>query len=385
VIDKKCGFETQLVHAGEPPQVDRSVTLPIFQTSTFRYEGEGNYHDIRYQRLNNNPNQLAVSDKLAVIEGAEKGVSMASGMAAISTTLLALVGAGGELLSQEDLYGGSRYFFDGQFKDFGRTTQYFSLDCVDKLAEKITPKTRAIYMESISNPTMRVADLVKVARLANDRGILAIIDNTLCSPFNFRPIEIGFDVVLHSATKYLNGHSDIVAGAVVGSEKNMRRVLETLNLLGGCLDPHACFLLQRGMKTLGLRVARQNETALALAKDLQKHPRVRQVNYPGLPESFGHSTARELFRGFGGMLSFVLDTDSAGTEAFFSRLTIPAKAPSLGGVESLVTRPAMTSHCGLSQKERDSQGIVDSLVRVSVGIEDFDDLARDFRQALEPI
>lgn len=385
MIDKKSGFETKLVHAGEPPLVDRSVTLPIFQTSTFRYEGEGNYHDIRYQRLNNNPNQLAVSDKIAAIEGAEKGVVMASGMAAISTTLLSLIGNGEHVLSQEDLYGGSRYFFDGDFKNFGRSATYFSLDSVDKLADKIQPNTRAIYMESISNPTMKVADLARVARLAKERGLLSIIDNTLCSPFNFRPIELGFDVVLHSATKYLNGHSDIVAGATVGSEKNMRRVLETLNLLGGCLDPHACFLLQRGMKTLGLRVGRQNENALSLAQTLEKHPRVAKVNYPGLPSSFGHAFAREYFRGYGGMLSFVLDTDAAGTEKFFSYLTIPAKAPSLGGVESLVTRPAMTSHCGLSQKERDAQGIADSLVRVSVGIEDSADLERDFVQALDRI
>ncbi len=381
----KQGFETRLVHGGELPLVDRAVTLPIFQTSTFEYAGEGNYHDVRYLRLNNNPNQVAVSEKIALLEGGEKAVVTASGMAAISTMLLALVGPGEHVLAQEDLYGGTRYFFDGDFQGFGRSVDYFSLDDLGQLAAKVKPSTRLIYIESISNPMMRVPDLEKVVAFAKSRGILTAIDNTFCSPVNFRPLEMGIDVVVHSATKYLNGHSDIVAGAVVGPSKQIEKVLRTLNLLGAALDPHACFLLHRGLKTLGLRVRRQNETALSLAVALQKHPAILKVNYPGLPSSESHRFAKAWFSGFGGMLSFVLKASAAETESFLGTLTLPFKAPSLGGVETLVTRPAVTSHSGLTPAERARQGIVDSLVRVSVGIEDFDDLEQDFRLALDKI
>jgi cystathionine beta-lyase/cystathionine gamma-synthase len=380
--NKKMGFETRLVHSGELPLVERAVTLPIFQTSTFQYEGEDNYHDVRYLRLNNNPNQVAVSNKIADLENAPKALVTASGMAAISTTLLALVEHGEHVLAQEDLYGGTRYFLEGYFVRMGRSASYFPLGGTSSIESRFTPQTRLLYMESISNPTMRVGDMAKAVAAAKSRGILTVIDNTFCSPVNFRPMDLGFDVVLHSATKYLNGHSDIVAGAVAGKAEPVQKILRTLNLLGAALDPHACFLLHRGMKTLGLRVRRQNETALALAQFLSAHPRVRQVNYPGLETSAGHRFAKEWFQGFGGMLSFVLDASAAQTDHFLSQLTIPFKAPSLGGLESLITRPAATSHAGLSKAVRDSQGIVDSLVRVSVGIEDFDDLASDFKQAL---
>lgn len=379
------GFETRLVHSGELPLVDRAVTLPIFQTSTFEYAGEGNYHDVRYLRLNNNPNQVVVSDKIAALEGAEKGLVTASGMAAISTLLIAMVGPNEHVLAQEDLYGGTRYFLDGDFRGFGRSVDYFPLADVARLSTLVKPDTRLIYMESVSNPMLRIPDLAKVTAFAKSRGILTAIDNTFCSPVNFRPLELGFDLVVHSATKYLNGHSDILAGAVVGKADHIQKILHSHNLLGAALDPHACFLLHRGMKTLGLRVRRQNETALALAHELKKHPKVLKVNYPGLPDSEGHGFAKEWFSGFGGMLSFVLDADGARTEHFFSDLEIPFKAPSLGGVETLVTRPAATSHSGLPAAERSRQGIVDSLVRVSVGIEDLDDLARDFRNALDRV
>ncbi len=384
-MNEEIGFETKLVHAGELPLVDRAVTLPIFQSSTFEYAGEANYHDVRYLRLNNNPNQLAVAGKIAAIEGAQKGLVTASGMAAISTTVLSLIDAGEHLLAQEDLYGGSRYFFDGDFKGFGRSVSYFPLKEAAKLDAFVQPNTRAIYVESISNPMMKVGDLRAVVDFAKSRGLMTIIDNTFCSPVIFRPSDMGFDVILHSATKYLNGHSDILAGAIVGREAPVEKIRRTSNLLGATLDPHACYLLHRGLKTLGLRVRRQNETAAALAEALQSHFAVRKVYYPGLPDCEGHGLAREWFDGYGAMLAIALDTDAARSEAFLSRLKLPFKAPSLGGVETLVTRPAATSHAGLSADERKRLGIVDSLVRISVGIEDLDDLARDFRQALDGI
>ncbi len=383
-MSDELGFETKLVHAGEAPLIERAVTLPVFQTSTFQYSSEdGGYHDIRYQRLNNNPNQSVVSAKIAALEGAEKGLVFASGMAAIASSLLALVENGEHILAQSDLYGGTRYFFDKEFQNFGREVSYFDVGNLERLPEVLRKNTVAIYIESISNPTTKVPDFRKVVAFAKKHGLLVFIDNTFCSPAVFNPHRLGVDIVLHSATKYLNGHSDIVAGAVVGKENLIRRVLETTNLLGGCLDPHACYLLHRGMKTMGLRVRRQSETALALARMLQQQSKVTRVYYPGLNECEGHVHAKELFRGFGGMLSFVIEGGESEAERLMDALELAVKAPSLGGLETLVTRPAVTSHSGLSAADRKAQGIEDALIRVSVGIEDFADLERDFQKALK--
>jgi len=305
-------------------------------------------------------------------------------MAAITTSVLAFVGAGEHLLAQRTLYGGTQSFLDVDAPRLGIATT--PIDTADPRGaaawrEALRPRTRMILVESISNPLMEVGDLLSVVEFARAHGLVTVIDNTFATPVNFRPIEIGFDLVVHSATKYLNGHSDLVAGAVIGSSERVEAVRSLLVHLGAALDPHACFLFERGLKTLVLRVRRQSESALRLAELLAGRPEVRGVNYPGLPSDPGHRRARELFSGFGGMLSFRTDGVERA-ERFLARVRIPLHAPSLGGPETLVVRPARSSHLGQSVEERERLGITDDLVRVSTGIESCEELAADFERAL---
>jgi cystathionine beta-lyase/cystathionine gamma-synthase len=248
--------------------------------------------------------------------------------------------------------------------------------------ESLTPQTRAIYVETISNPLMQVADLRGAVEFARAHGLISIIDNTFASPINFRPPEHGFDLSLHSCTKYLNGHSDIVAGAIVGRATHVNQCKALLELLGGSLDPHACFLLHRGMKTLALRMTYQNRSTQALAEFLSRHPQIARVNYPGLASHPRHDRARSLFLGFGGVLSFEAKDGLPAAEKFLQKARLPIQAPSLGGVETLMTRPAMTSHRLLPVEDRARLGVTDSLIRISVGIESTEDLIEDFDQAL---
>jgi cystathionine beta-lyase/cystathionine gamma-synthase len=377
-------IDTKLIHSGEPsPLIHGAVCMPIFQSATFEYRGEQDYHALRYIRLNNTPNHEALHAKLAAIENAEAALVTASGMAAISTTLLTLLSAGDHLLAQNCLYGGTHTLLMTEFPRFGIEVDFIDGNSPATWVQKLRPRTKAIYVESITNPLLDVADLPAVVEFAHANRLLAVIDNTFASPVNFRPPEWGFDLSLHSCTKYLNGHSDITAGAVVGHASLVDQINRKLGHFGGSLDPHACFLLQRGMKTLAVRVRHQNETALKLARFLKAHPAVIAVYYPGLEGHPNHLRARKLFDGFGGMLSFELDGAVDAAERFISRLVLPVSAPSLGGVESLITRPAATSHSGMTIEERRSAGIADRLIRFSVGLESPDDLITDFEQALE--
>ncbi|HTG18144.1 MAG TPA: PLP-dependent transferase [Blastocatellia bacterium] len=376
-------IETKLIHAGEPqPRILGAVSLPIFQTAMFEYAGEASYHDIRYIRLNNTPNHLALHAKLAALENAQAALVTASGMAAISTTLLTVLGAGDHLLAQDCLYGGTHDLLTKDFGGWGLGYDFIEGDNPDSWQQKLKPNTKAIYVEAISNPTIQVTDLKAAVKFAKDHELVSIIDNTFASPINFRPAEHGFDLSLHSCTKYLNGHSDIVGGAVIGRADLIEKIKHKLDHLGGSMDPHAAFLLHRGMKTLALRVRHQNQSALRIAQFLEGHAAVSRVNFAGLESHSGHQRARELFEGFSGMLSFELRGGVAAAEKFMQRVAIPIVAPSLGGVETLVTRPSITSHAGMSREDRERLGISDSLVRVSVGIEATDELIEDFDQAL---
>ncbi len=380
---KKHRIETQLIHAGEPrPLVCGAVSLPIFQSSTFEYAGQDSYHDLKYIRLNNTPNHVAVGEKLAAVEGAEAALATASGMAAISAVLLGLLKSGDRLLAQECLYGGTHDFITQDLPSFGIEVDFIDADRPETWQTKLTPTTRLIYVETITNPLMQVGDLLAVPAFARKNGLVSVIDNTFASPFNFRPPEHGYDLSLHSGTKYLNGHSDIVAGAVIGKNDLVERVTRALNHLGGALDPHACFLLHRGLKTLAVRMARQNDSALSIARFLERHPKVGRVNYPALEGHPGFERARQLFAGAGGMISFEIDGGVAAADRFIAACTLPISAPSLGGVESLITRPATTSHAGMAPEERRRLGISDSLIRLSVGLEATEDLIEDFEQAL---
>ncbi len=376
-------IETKLVHAGEPdPRIDGAVSMPIFQTAMFESANEESYHDIRYLRLNNTPNHVALHAKLAALENAESALVTASGMAAVSTALLTLVSSGEHFLTQNCLYGGTHDLVTKDFKAFGIDFDFIDGSAPETWEAKLRPETRLLYVETIANPLLDVPDLRAVVEFAKAHDLLTLIDNTFASPINFRPAEWGFDLSLHSGTKYLNGHSDLVAGAVIGRADLVKRITHRLNHLGGSLDPHACFLLHRGVKTLALRVSYQNASALAIARVLERHSAVRRVNYPGLESHPQHTIAREALDGFGGMLSFELEGGVDAAERFMARAQLPVIAPSLGGVETLLTRPAATSHSGLTAEERAQVGISDALVRVSVGIEHTDELIEDFEQAL---
>ncbi|MFH2219035.1 MAG: aminotransferase class I/II-fold pyridoxal phosphate-dependent enzyme [Pseudomonadota bacterium] len=376
-------IETKLIHAGEPePLINGAVSMPIFQSSTFEYAGQDSYHNLKYIRLNNTPNHVALHQKLAALENAEAAVVTASGMAAISTTLLTLLSSGDHFLAQDCLYGGTHDLITKDLVKLGISFDFINGDDPDSWEGKLQRNTKLILVETITNPLMQIADLKSVVEFARANHIVSLVDNTFASPVNFRPPEQGFDLSLHSCTKYLNGHSDIVAGAVIGRADLIRKVTRKLNHLGGSLDPHACFLLHRGVKTLAVRVKYQNESALAIARYLEDHSAVGMVNYPGLESHPRHLRAGELFDGYGGMLSFELKGGLEAAERFLKKITLPISAPSLGGVESLITRPVTTSHSGLSPQERQAMGISDSLIRLSVGIEATEDLIEDFEQAL---
>ena len=377
-------LETKLIHTGEPePLINGAVIMPIFQSVIFEYTGETSYHDLKYIRLSNTPNHLALHKKLAALENAEAALVTASGMAAISTTLLTVLSSGDHLLAQECLYGGTHDLITKDLATFGISFDFIDGDDPDSWSNRLRPNTKAIYVETMTNPLLQVADLKAVIEFAKAHGLISLIDNTFASPVNFRPPEWGFDLSLHSCTKYLNGHSDIVAGAAIGRADLIEKITHKLSRLGGSLDPHACFLLHRGLKTLAVRVRYQNESALQIAQFLERHPAIENINYPGLESHPRNQRARNLFDGFSGVLSFELKGGVEVAEHFIQNTTLPVIAPSLGGVETLITRPATTSHSGLSPKDRQTLGISDSLIRVSVGIEATQDLIEDFDRALK--
>jgi cystathionine gamma-synthase/cystathionine gamma-lyase/cystathionine beta-lyase len=377
-------MDTVAVHGGERrPGPDGSVVFPIYQGTVYEVEPGTSYHDIKYIRLNSTPSQQYLHDKLAALEGAQAAVATSSGMAAVTTILLSLMRAGDHLLAGDCLYGGTHDFLTGRAADLGWSVSFVDAGRPETWAAARTERTKVFLVETITNPLMRVGRLDQVADFGRREGIVTVIDNTFASPVNFRPLDAGFDVVFHSATKYLGGHSDLVAGAVMGGADMVERVRETLNLFGGSLDPHAGFLLARGIKTLALRVQAHNANALALARFLEDHPAVAAVNYPGLASHPDHAHADTLLSGFGGMLSLRLHGGEQAAQALVDAVTLAYAAPSLGGVETLITRPAATSHAGMSPEDRDQLGITADLVRISTGIEGAQDLIGDFGRALD--
>lgn len=378
---------TRLIVDGEAkPHIKNAVTLPIFQSSTYVYPdlfGEKvDYDDFKYIRLNNSPNHEALHKKLASIESTESALVTASGMAAITATLLTFLKAGDHLLAQDCLYGGTLTFIQEELSALNISVDFFKIDEIATLSKRVKSNTRLIYIESAANPLLQVINVPEVVEIARQHKLLTIIDNTFPSPINYRPAELGVDLVVHSATKYLNGHSDIVAGVVAGSMANVRKVTHKLNHLGGSLDPHACFLLHRSLKTLNLRMQAHNANGLAIAQFLESHPKVEKVFYPGLESHPAHPYARKHFSGFGGMISLTLKGGFEAAKKFVQSTEIFLHAPSLGGVESLVTIPWITTHVGMSESERSRIGLSPGLLRLSVGIEDSADLISDLAQAL---
>ena len=374
-------LDTRSVHAGEPkPRIEGAVTLPIFQTATYTHEDPE--ASPRYVRYNNSPNHEALHEKLAALAQTESALVTASGMAAISSALLSLLGAGDHLVAPRGLYGGTLDLFDDLLPQFDIGHTLVAEDTPEAWAAAVRPNTTVLYAESIANPLLKVPDLEAMVDFADAHDLVAVIDNTFASPVNLRPAELGFNVVLHSATKYLGGHSDLAAGVVAGPDDLLDDVRHTTKLLGGMLDPHACFLLHRSLKTLGVRVRQQNDTAQAVAEALAAHDAIERVRYPGLSAHPDHDRARTLLDGFGGMVSFDL-ASAAHVDAFFDALSLPIRAPSLGGVETLITQPIHTSHKNVDPAVRDELRITKRFVRLSVGLEGAEDLVDDITTALD--
>jgi len=389
------GFATQAVHAGEQHiNPYQSITTPIVQSSAYAFPDTQALITFMTHRKEQalpphqeygrygNPTVRAAEAKLAALEGGEQALLFASGMAAITLTLLSLLEPGDHLVMTADAYRKTRAFGATFLRRWGVDVTVVPSADYRALAEAITPRTRFIYSETPTNPFLRVLDLEQVVHIARSHGVRTIIDSTFATPYNLRPLAFGVDLVVHSVTKYLAGHNDLLAGVLIGSSELVDQVREAQGMFGAVVDPGAAYLILRGLKTLALRVDRQNHTGMALARFLETHPRVRRVWYPGLTSHPDHSMARQQMRGFGGVVSFELDGGIEETRRFVDALRLPRLAPSLGGVESLVTIPALMSYFDASPEERRAQGITDGLVRLSVGVEETEDLLEDVRQAL---
>ena len=371
--------KTQCIHSGSIADARTGgLNSPIFTSSSFRYIDTA---ENVYPRYFNTPNQKAVSDKLSALENTECGLLFSSGMAAISTVVFGLASCGDHVVMQRDIYGGTHHFATAEFERFGIGFTFVGNE-IGEFEEAIRENTRLIYIETPSNPLLRITDIAVVAELAKSRGIVSAIDNTFASPINQNPHDLGIDIVIHSGTKYLGGHSDICCGAVLTTREIAGRIKASAINFGGSLNALTCYLLERSLKTLGIRVEAQNRNALAVARHLQGHPRVTAVYYPGLEAHPGYEIACRQMRGFGGMLSFELNEAQIHPERFARSLRLIVPALSLGGVETIICAPALTSHVKVAAADRLQMGITDGLFRLSVGIEDPDDLIADLDQAL---
>ena len=383
---------TLAVHAGSHDDAATgAVGTPIYQTSTFIL-GEEQYRAVEegfardrfiYTRYGN-PSQWAVQDKLAALEGAESALVFSSGMAAISASVLAMLDKGAHIVASDELYGGTYNLFHHELPSLGFSVSYASPRDLAAIQAAMRPQTMLLYFEALTNPLLKVVDIGALASLAHAAGARLMVDATFVTPLGCRPLELGADVVVHSCTKYLNGHSDLVAGVALGSRKLMDQVWPRLLAYGGCLDPHACFLLERGLKTLALRMRAHEAGALAVARHLQAHPRVRRVHYPGLPSHPDHALAQRQLRNTGGMVTFELARDAEAL-ALLPRLRLMRQATSLGGVETLISLPFNTSHAAFTVDQRARLGIEPGCIRLSVGVEDPADLIADLDAALASI
>lgn len=374
------GRSTRAVHAGSGPREPNApVVNPVVPSATFYTEAVP-VGEVKYTRYGTNPAHEALGERLAALENCEAAIALASGNAACMLSLLACVGAGDHVVAARSLYGGTLRILTRELPRLGVETTFVDLD--GSWAAAFRPNTRALFVEVPVNPTLRVVDVRPLARLCHERGARLIVDATFATPINFRPIEHGADLVMHSGTKYLGGHSDVTAGVVAGGRDLVAEVREKLISFGPVLDPHAVWLLERGIKTLDVRVGRQNANALALAEWLLAHPAVARVKYPGLDGHPDRALVHELFDGTGGMLSFEVRGGDEAALDVLSRLELACVAPSLGSVETLVSMPRYTSHVSLSREERHALGVGDGFIRVSVGIEDARDLIADFEGAL---
>jgi len=376
-------FETLAIHSGrQPDPTTGALATPIYQTSTFVFEDVGVTRGYDYSRTAN-PTRKALENCIAELEGGKAGFAFATGMAA-ETTVMHLLKAGDHVISGDDIYGGTYRLFEKVMKDFGLDFTFLRMADGERIEEAIRPNTRMIWMETPSNPLLNIVDIEMVVDIARRHNLMTVADNTFPTPYFLRPIEYGVDLVVHSTTKYLNGHCDVVGGAVVTTTDELtERVQFLLNALGTCASPFDCWLVLRGIKTLPVRMMRQEENAAQVAAYLEKHPKVEKVFYPGLKSHPGHEIAMRQMEGFGSVVSFEIEGGIEAVNSFLRSVTIFSLAESLGGVDSLVEHPATMSHASMPEDVRRGVGITDSLIRLSVGLENVDDLIEDLAQALE--
>jgi len=387
------GFLTKAVHAGEKRDPSTgAVVTPIYETSVFAFSNTKELIDVMGEKTEGyiytrygNPTVTTVERKMAELEGTEDAAVFSSGMAAIATTIFTLVSSGDHIVSSRDLYGGTLAFFKDVLPKFGVEVSLVEATNFDEMKLAIRKNTKVIYAETPTNPTLKLVDVSKVAKLGKKKGITVVVDSTFASPYNLKPIQFGVDIVVHSATKYLGGHNDVTAGMVGGPESFVQKLKEMRKHLGGTLDPFAAWLLLRGLKTLGLRMERHNFNGVRVARYLEKHPKVKRVYYPGLPGHPQHSIAKRQMKGFGGVVSFEIDGDFETTMKFVDNLKLCYLAASLGGAETLATQPVTCSHYFVSAEDRKKAGITDQLVRLALGIEDPEDIIADLEQALNKI
>lgn len=382
-MTRRHGLSTIAIHGSPHRGADWSPAVtPIYQSSTFR-NPVGSQEEVLYTRYGNNPNQVELARKYALLEGAEAAIFLASGMAATALAHLAVLRPGDHLVSSLWIYGGTKVLFDTEFARYGITVTYVDPDKPRDWRKAITKNTRAIFVEALTNPVMRVLNVPVLAKLAGEHGIALLVDSTFASPVNFRPLEHGADIVITSATKYINGHSDVIAGAVAGSASIIDEVTRLMRSWGPSIDPHAAWLTERGLKTMGIRVERSNNNAMAVAKWASTRPEFTAVHYPGLKSHADHALAAKLFDGYGGLVGLVVKGGAPAAQKLLRRLKVITHAPSLAGVESLISEPRLTSHKPLSATERAAQGVPDGFLRLSCGCEDAQDLIDDLAGALQ--
>ena len=379
---KRPGLSTVAVHGKPHRRADWSPVVPALMQSATFVNPVGSDEEVLYTRYGNNPNQVEIARKYALLEGADDALFVSSGMGATALAHLAVLRPGDHLISSDWIYGGTRKLFDEELGRFGIEVTYVEPDQPRNWRRSVRKQTRAIFIETPTNPTLRVLDVNAVAQAAREHGLALLVDATFASPINYRAIEHGADIVISSATKYLNGHSDVIAGAVAGAASFIEEVTRLMRIWGQSLDPHSAWLIDRGLRTLAVRMERHNTNGLAVAQWAEGHPQITRVHYPGLDSHPDHALARETLHGFGGMVGLELKGGVRATERFLKRLRLIAHAPSLAGVESLISEPRLTSHRGMTADARAKIGIPDGFVRLSCGIEDAEDIIGDLEQGL---
>ncbi len=390
---KNKGFNTKLVHAGAYEDVFGSAVTPIYQTSTFSFKNAqhgadcfaGKSDGYIYTRIGN-PTINAFEEAMAVLENGFGGIATSSGMAAVSSVYMALLGAGKHIVCSSSVYGPSRSVLERDFSRFGVEMTFIDTSDLSQIENAIQDNTTVLYIETPANPTMVITDLVKASEIAHKKGITVVVDNTFSSPYLQNPLNLGCDVVLHSVTKFINGHADIVGGVIIAKEEEMyKKIRGSMVYLGGNMDPHQAFLTHRGLKTLSIRMEKAEKSAILVAEYLEKHPKIEWIKYPGLKSHPQHELAKKQMRGFSSIISFGLKGGLEAGRVLMDNVHMALLAVSLGGVESLIQHPASMTHASMSKEAREAADITDGLVRFSVGIEDVEDIIEDLEHALSKV